>query len=61
MMGQGPFHFLFGYKGSQYLVYGYVQVITPQITQDTWPRIVDALLILIFMMGQGAFYILFCL
>jgi hypothetical protein len=49
----------FVYHRSQYFVYDYMQPITPKITQDTWPRIVDAPLTLIFMMGQGAFYFFF--
>jgi len=40
--GREHFTFSFGYKGSQYFVYDYLQPVTHQITQDTWPRIVDA-------------------
>jgi len=59
--GREHLTFCFAYKGSQYFVYDYWQPIAPQITQDTWRRIVDALLMLISMMGQGAFHVLFCL
>jgi len=59
--GREHFTFSFAYKGSQYFVYDYVQPIAHKITQDTWPRIVDTTLTLIFMMGQGACYYLFCL
>jgi len=45
--GTECFTFSFAYKGSQYFVYDYLKPITPQITQDTWPRIVDARLTLI--------------
>jgi len=59
--GREHFTFSFTNKGSQYFVYDYVQPIAHKITQDTWPRIVDTPLTLIFMMGQGACYYLFCL
>jgi len=59
--GREHFTFSFAYKDSQYFVYDYVQPIAAQITQDTWPRIVDAPLTLILMMGQGAFYFPLCL
>jgi len=59
--GREHFTLSFAYKGSQYLVYDYLQPITPQITQDTCPWIVDAPLTLISMMGQGALYFPVCL
>jgi hypothetical protein len=37
----------FVYTGSQYFVYDYSQPVTPGITQDTRPRMVDALLTLL--------------
>jgi len=40
--GRECFTFSFTYKGSQYFIYDYLQHISPQITQDTWPIIVDA-------------------
>jgi len=40
--GRKRFTFTFAYKGSQYSVYDNVQPVAPQITHDTWPRIVDA-------------------
>jgi len=58
--GREHFTFPFAYKGSQYFVYDYVQPIAPQIANDTWPRIVNPPLTLIFMMGQIAFHFLFC-
>jgi len=51
----------FAYIGSQYCVFDYMQPITPRITQDIWPSIINAWLTLIFMMAHGAFYGLFCL
>ena len=59
--GREHFTFSVAYKGSQYFVHYYVQPITLQITQDTSPRIVDAPLTLIFMMGQRVYDILICL
>jgi hypothetical protein len=59
--GRECFTFSFAYEGSQYYVFDYLQPFGPQDIQDTWPRIVDALLTLIFMMGQGAFHCLFCI
>jgi hypothetical protein len=49
------------YKGSQDAVYGYTQSVAHQIMQVTCPRLVDAPLTLIVIMGQGAFHSLFCL
>ena len=43
----------FAYKGSQKFLYDWLQPIGGVISQDTWPKIVDAPLMLIFMMGQG--------
>jgi len=59
--GRETFTVSFAYTGSQYFIYNYLQPIAPQITQDTWSRIVDAPLTLIFKMGQGAFHLLICL
>jgi len=42
------------YKGGQYFVYECVQPVSPQITQDTWPTIIDTLLTFIFRMMSGA-------
>jgi hypothetical protein len=39
-------------KGRQYSIYDSPQLLTTLITNDTKPNIVDALLTLIFMMGQ---------
>jgi hypothetical protein len=55
------FTFSIAYKESQYCVYDYVQLLAPQITQDTRPTMVNDPLTLIFMMGQGAVHLLFCL
>jgi len=35
MMGQEASHFLIANKGSQYIVYDYLQPAAPHITQDT--------------------------
>ena len=59
--GREHFTFSFADKDSQLVVYDYVQPIAYKITHDTWPRIIDASLTLIFMMGQGACYHVFCL
>jgi len=59
--GREYFTFSFAYKGSQYFVYDYVQPIVHKITHETWPRIIDAPLTLIFRMGQGPCYFLLCL
>ena len=40
--GRERFTSTFAYKGNQYFIYDCLHPITPQITQDTWPRIVDA-------------------
>jgi len=45
--GRERFTVSFAYKGSQYFVYDNWQPIAPQITHDTLPRIIDALLTLI--------------
>jgi len=45
--GQESFTISFAYKGSENCVYDYLKPIAPTITQDTWPRIVDAPLMLI--------------
>jgi len=49
----------FAYKGSQELVYDLVQPMGGVISQDAWPKIIDAPLTLIFMMGHGGYYYLF--
>jgi hypothetical protein len=59
--GREHFTVSFAYRGNQYNVYDYMQPVTPQIIQDTWPRIIEALWMLILVMGQGAFNFLFCL
>jgi hypothetical protein len=46
--------YLFADKGCQYTIYNSVQQFTTQITNDAKPKIVYALLTLIFMMGQEA-------
>ena len=46
--GRERFTFSFAYQGSQYSVYDYMEPVTLQITQDTWPTIMGALLTLIF-------------
>ena len=38
-----------------------MQPIGGVISQDAWPKIVDSPLTLMFMMGQGGYYTLFCL
>ena len=38
-----------------------MQPVAPQITHDTWPKIIDAPLTLIFMMGHGRYCNPFCL
>jgi len=58
--GRVRFTFCFSYKGTQYFVYDCLQPVAPQITQDTRPTIVDALLTLILMMGQGGNRYLCC-
>ena len=45
--GREHFTIIFDYKGSEYFVYDYFQPIAHNIIQDTWPRIVDPLLMLI--------------
>ena len=56
--GRERLTFSVAYKGSQYFVYDYLLPITAQMAQDIWPRIVDALFTLIFMMWQGAVHFL---
>jgi len=60
-LGSGHFTFSFVPKGSQSFIDDNLQPVTPQITHDTWPTIIDTPLTLIFMMGQGGYYSLFCL
>jgi len=45
--GVGSISLSFFVIKAQYYVYGYVKSVAPQITQDTWPTIVDAPLTLI--------------
>jgi len=45
------FAFSVYFEGGQYSIYGYLQRIAPQITQDTRPMIGDASLTLIFQTG----------
>jgi hypothetical protein len=51
----------FAYKGSQKFLYDWLQHIGGVISQDAWPKIVDAPLTLIFMMGHGGYCYLFYL
>ena len=51
----------FAYKGSLRFLYDWLQPFGGVISQDAWPKIVDAPLTLIFMMGQGGYCDLFCL
>jgi len=37
----------FAYKGGEYRIFEWPHPIAPQITQDAWPNIVDAMLTLI--------------
>jgi len=48
--GRGCVAFVFTYKGSEYFIYNYQWRDTPRMTQDAAPKIVDALLTLIFRM-----------
>jgi len=59
--GREYFTFPFASKGSQYFGYDYLQPVTPQITQDTQPIMIDALLMLVFKIGQGEYCNLFSL
>ena len=43
------------YEGGHYFIYDCLQPVTPQITQDTRPTIVDAPLTLICKMGRGGY------
>jgi hypothetical protein len=61
MMGQGAFHLLFAYKGSEYFDYDNLQPVATQIAQDTRPTFVDALLRYNFQMGQRVYHNLHCL
>jgi len=51
----------FAYKGSLKFRYDWLQPVGGVISQDAWPKIVDAPLTLIFMMGQGGYCNLCCL
>jgi len=59
--GRERFTCSFAYKGSQYFVYDYLQPVAPHITQNIQLTIVDALLTLIFKMGQAGYRNLFYL
>jgi hypothetical protein len=52
--GREPDTMIFELQGSQYKVYEWLQPIGTWVTQDALQKIVDALLTLIFSMGQGA-------
>jgi len=49
------------YKGGQYSINDNLQPFTTQITKDAKPKIVDALLMLILIMGQGVCHFVFVL
>jgi len=51
----------FAYNGSQKFLYDWLQPIGGVISQDSWPKIVDAPLTLIFMIRQGEYCNLCCL
>jgi len=51
--------FSFSSKGSQYIVYDCLQPGALQITQDTRPTFVEALLTLVSKMAQGGYWSLF--
>jgi len=51
----------FAYKGSQDILYDWLQPISGVISQDTRPIFIEAPLTLIFAMGQGGHCHLFCL
>jgi hypothetical protein len=51
----------FAYKGCQKCHSDWLQPIGGVISQDTWPHIVDSLLTLNLMLGQGGYCNLFCL
>jgi hypothetical protein len=59
--GRGYAAIAFALKGGQYSIYVSVQPCTTQITNNAKPKIVNTLLTLIFMMGQGACSFLFVL
>jgi len=51
----------FAYKGRQKYLYDWLQPMGGVISRDAWQQIVDALLMLIFIIGQGRYCNLFCL
>jgi len=51
--GRERFTFTFAYTGTQWSLYDNFQHVATQITHDTQPTIIDALLTLIFMMVHG--------
>jgi len=54
--GRQCLNLLFAHRGSQYYVYVYVQLVGPEVTKETWPKLVIAPLMLICMTGQGTFH-----
>ena len=52
---------IFAHPGGQYYGHGLKGLLHPWIIQDSRPKIVDALLMLISRMGQRAFHSRFCL
>jgi hypothetical protein len=55
-LGKKRFTFSFYYEGGQYCVYGRLQHISTQITQDTCPTIEDDSLTLSSWMWAGAYF-----
>jgi len=51
----------FAYKGSHKFLYDWIHAIGGDISQDAWPKIVDAPLTLIFTIGQRGYCYPFCL
>jgi hypothetical protein len=52
-LGREGIAICFAYKGSHRFLCDWLQPIQGVISQDAWPKIIDALLTLIFLMGQG--------
>jgi hypothetical protein len=61
MMGLGGYCHLFAYKGSQKFIYYRQRPIGDGISQDAQLQMVEGLLTIIFMMGQGGYWKLFWL
>jgi len=59
--GREHITFPFANKGSQYLIYKYLQPILTLINHGSRPDIIDPLLTLIFQMEQEAGHFLFCI